>query len=82
MALSSPQLSLELLLIVVKLNEALPPETWERADQIVATYDDWYNNTATVGQKIIADQTIGPIVEAIGAAVVFDVNPVPPIVIV
>lgn len=52
----------------IKLNEALPPETWERADQIVATYDDWYNNTATVGQKIIADQTIGPIVEAIGAA--------------
>jgi len=52
----------------LKLNEALPPETWERADQIVANYDDWYNNTATVGQKIIADQTIGPIVDAIGAA--------------
>ncbi len=52
----------------LKLNEALPPETWERADQIVANYDDWYNNTATIGQKIIADQTIGPIVDAIGAA--------------
>lgn len=52
----------------LKLNEALPPEVWDRADQIVATYDDWYNNTATIAQKIIADQTLGPIVERIGAA--------------
>ncbi len=52
----------------IKLNEALPPETWERADQIVATYDDWYNNTATIAQRAIADQTLGPIVDAIGAA--------------
>ena len=52
----------------IKLNEALPPETWDRADQIVATYDDWYNNTATIAQRVIADQTLGPIVERIGAA--------------
>jgi len=52
----------------LKLNEALPPETWDRADQIVATYDDWYNNTATLSQKLIADQTLGPLVNAIGAA--------------
>ena len=52
----------------IKLNEALPPETWSRADQIVVAYDNWYNNTATIPQKIIADQTLGPIVNAIGAA--------------
>ncbi|HUH28934.1 hypothetical protein [Gelidibacter sp.] len=50
------------------LKDALPPETWERADEIVATYDDWYNHTATIAQKKIADQTIGPLVDAIGAA--------------
>jgi len=52
----------------LKLNEALPPETWDRADQIVEDYDNWYDNTATIPQKIIADQTLGPIVNAIGAA--------------
>ena len=52
----------------LKLNEALPPETWDRADQIVEAYDNWYDNTATIPQKIIADQTLGPIVNAIGAA--------------
>ena len=52
----------------LKLNEALPPETWERADQIVAAYDNWYDNTATIPQKIIADQTLGPLVDAIGEA--------------
>ena len=38
----------------IKLKDALPQETWDRADQIVATYDDWYNNTATLSQKLIA----------------------------
>ncbi|WP_033956106.1 hypothetical protein [Psychroserpens jangbogonensis] len=52
----------------LKLNEALPPETWERADQIVAAYDNWYDNTATIPQKVIADQTLGPLVQAIGEA--------------
>jgi len=52
----------------LKLNEALPPETWDRADQIVEDYDNWYDNTATIPQKIIADQTLGPIVNAIEAA--------------
>ena len=52
----------------LKLNEALPEETWARADQIVATYDDWYENTATFSQRVIADQTLGPLVNAIGAA--------------
>ena len=52
----------------IRLSDALPSETWERADEIVANYDDWYNNTATPAQKIIADKTLGPLVDAIGAA--------------
>jgi hypothetical protein len=50
------------------LNEALPQETWDRADQIVATYNDWYENTATIPQKVVADQTLGPLIDAIDAA--------------
>lgn len=52
----------------LKLKDALPPETWERADEIVANYNYWYDNEATPAQKIIADQTIGPLVEAIDNA--------------
>lgn len=52
----------------IKLADALPQETWDRADQIVANYEDWYDNTATIAQKVIADQTLGPLVDAIGAA--------------
>ncbi len=52
----------------LKLKDALPPETWERADQIVENYNYWYDNEATPAQKIIADQTIGPLVDAIDNA--------------
>lgn len=52
----------------IQLIDALPQETWDRADQIVANYGDWYNNEATIAQKAIADKTLGPLVDAIGAA--------------
>lgn len=52
----------------LKLKDALPPETWDRADEIVASYDDWYNNVATPAQKVIADKTLGPLVDAIDNA--------------
>lgn len=52
----------------LKLNEALPQETFDRADEIVATYNDWYENTATIPQKVIADQTLGPLIDSIDAA--------------
>ena len=52
----------------IQLKDALPEGTWDRADEIVASYYNWYNNTATIGQKIIADKTLGPIVEAIDNA--------------
>jgi len=52
----------------IKLSDAIPQETWDRADQIVVNYDYWYNNEATIAQKAIADKTLGPLVDAIGAA--------------
>jgi hypothetical protein len=52
----------------ITLAEALPQEAWDRKDQIVMDYEDWYNNEATIAQKAIADKTLTPIVERIDAA--------------
>lgn len=52
----------------IKLIDALPPEAWERKDEIVDNYYDWYNNEATPPQKIVADKVLTPIVEKIDAA--------------
>jgi hypothetical protein len=52
----------------IKLIDALPPETWERRDELVTNYYDWYNNEATPVQKITADKVLTPIVERIDAA--------------
>mgnify|MGYP000381805110 CR=1 FL=1 len=49
----------------IKLIDALPPEAWERRDEIVNNYYDWYNNEATPVQKIAADKVLTPIVERI-----------------
>jgi hypothetical protein len=40
----------------VAMKDALPPETWERRDQIVSDYRDWYDGLPP-GQKIIVDKT-------------------------
>ena len=52
------------------LKDALPPETWERADQIVADYEEWYeglnpNNPVDAKKIEIADRVLTPIVEKI-----------------
>ncbi len=52
----------------IRLIDALPPETWDRRDELVNNYYDWYENEATIGQKIIADQVLTPIVERIDDA--------------
>ncbi len=49
----------------IKLIDALPPEAWDRRDEIVNNYYDWYNNEATPVQKIAADKVLTPIVERI-----------------
>lgn len=52
----------------IRMADALPPETWARADEIVADYWDWYNTEATPGQKVVADQVLTPIVDRIDNA--------------
>ncbi|OQX77794.1 MAG: hypothetical protein B6D61_06665 [Bacteroidetes bacterium 4484_249] len=49
------------------MREAIPDETWDRKDQIVADYRDWYDNEATPAQKIIADKTLTPIINGLDA---------------
>ena len=52
----------------IKLIDAIPPELWERRDEIVVNYYDWYENEATIPQKAVADKILTPIVERIDAA--------------
>jgi len=52
----------------IKLIDALPPDVWERKDEIVDNYYDWYDNEATIPQKKVADQILTPIVEKIDEA--------------
>lgn len=50
------------------LKDALPAETWNRRDEIVTNYWDWYNTEATLAQKIIADEVLSPIIDRLDAA--------------
>ena len=52
----------------IQLIDALPPDAWERRDEIVQDYYDWYDNVATPPQRIIADRVLTPIVERLEAA--------------
>lgn len=52
----------------ITLNELLPEETWARKDEIVAQYWNWYDNSATLPQKIIADRVLTPMIEKIDAS--------------
>ncbi len=49
------------------LNEALPPEFWDKKDQTVADYWDWYDNEATLIQKKAADKILTPLINEIDA---------------
>ena len=50
----------------IRLGDAIPGLI-DKAGEIVANYDNWYDNVATPPQKIIADQVLTPIVERIAA---------------
>lgn len=52
----------------VVMKDALPPETWERRDEIVENYWYWYDNEATIKQKVVADKVLTPIVDKLEAA--------------
>lgn len=51
----------------ITLNEVLPPETWQRRDEIVASYWDWYDTLDRLDQ-VLADQIFTPIVDKIEQA--------------
>ncbi len=51
----------------IRLGDAIPGLE-DKADEIVTNYWDWYDNDATIPQKIIADKVLTPIVEKIGEA--------------
>ncbi len=46
----------------ILMGDVIPDETWERKDEIVTDYWDWYDNDASITQKVIADQVLTPIV--------------------
>jgi len=52
----------------ILLNDVIPDETWERRDEIVSDYWDWYDNEASIPQKLIADKVLTPIFTEIGEA--------------
>ncbi len=52
----------------ITLNDVIPQETWDRADEIVQNYNYWYDNVATIKQKAVADLTLSPIMERLDAA--------------
>ncbi|MGB1003971.1 MAG: hypothetical protein ACPGVC_07075 [Salibacteraceae bacterium] len=52
----------------IAMKDALPDDTWDRRDEIVGNYVDWYENEATPAQKIVADKTLTPIMERLAAA--------------
>jgi len=52
----------------IALNEVISEETWERRDEIVADYYDWYDGLDPVddaGKIIVADEVLTPIIERI-----------------
>lgn len=52
----------------IKLIDALPQESWDRKNEIVNNYYDWYNNEATPIQRVVADEILTPIVDRIDNA--------------
>lgn len=52
----------------ILLKDALPQEVWDGKDNIVNEYWNWYENEATIPQKILADEVLTPIVNKIDEA--------------
>ncbi|MDX8337907.1 hypothetical protein SLH46_01855 [Draconibacterium sp. IB214405] len=52
----------------ILMGDLIPQETWQRRDEIVNNYWNWYDNEATLPQKLIADKVLTPIVDRLEAA--------------
>ena len=52
----------------ISLGEALPQETWDRADEIVDTYNVWYDGLPPAKQAVVDATAVPSIIEKIGEA--------------
>jgi hypothetical protein len=52
----------------IKMIDALPPEVWDRRDQIVNDYDNWYNSLGSLGQAAVDQTPLPDIVDRIEQA--------------
>ena len=52
----------------LKLKDALPPETWDRRDEIVANYRDWYDDLTPIKKAAVDATAVPDIVNRLEAA--------------
>ncbi len=52
----------------ILMNDLIPAETWNRRDEIVDEYWNWYDNEASLAQKVIANKVLTPVIEYLDAA--------------
>ncbi|MGY0392912.1 hypothetical protein ACW5R3_10190 [Bizionia sp. KMM 8389] len=52
----------------VKLKEVLPVDNGVKRDAIVNDYYNWYDNEASIPQKVVADKVLTPIIDRLAAA--------------
>ena len=52
----------------IAMKDALPPEVWDKRDEIVDDYWNWYDNDASIPEKKAADKVLTPIVNRLDAA--------------
>ena len=52
----------------IAMKDALPPETWDRRDEIVLSYTEWYNGLTPAKQALVDKTVIPDIVDRLNAA--------------
>ncbi|GGG59584.1 hypothetical protein [Bizionia arctica] len=52
----------------ISLSEALPGADGTKRDEVVANYNNWYDNEATIAEKVVADRVLTPIIDRLEAA--------------
>jgi len=51
----------------IRLGDAIPQETWDRVDQIVADYNTWYDGLDPIRQEIVDNSSFPAFIEALDA---------------
>lgn len=52
----------------IRMGDLLPPETWTRRDEIVDNYWTWYDDNATLAEKLVADKILTPVMNRLAEA--------------